>query len=338
MSFSENLSHLRRAHNMTQEQLAMLLGVSRQAVSKWESARSYPEMDKLVRLTAILSCDLNDLVNGDLTQKDPCPELAVPIGTPPTDLYDYDGRMRRFAWRLASGVAAALAGVAGFLGTGGLSSPPTLWSCFFLTFGLGLAAAFVVPAWVDFRRFCRLYPCVEDFYCAKDREEAVSFKRQAWRIALAGVAVGAVCLSLQATYFQHLAGGLASFTLSVAFAAWLWIFAALGCCRTDVARYNRVNAERAELARIDAHGGVPALDRLAEYADAAIGAEEVAALRALAARRMRRRRVAVTLGILVAGAVLGAIAYAGHLSLFVFGPVGGAVLAFLAWLVTPHLK
>lgn len=37
MSFSENLSHLRRAHNMTQEQLAMLLGVSRQAVSKWES-------------------------------------------------------------------------------------------------------------------------------------------------------------------------------------------------------------------------------------------------------------------------------------------------------------
>lgn len=36
MSFSDNLQYLRRDRNMTQEQLAMLLGVLRQAISRWE--------------------------------------------------------------------------------------------------------------------------------------------------------------------------------------------------------------------------------------------------------------------------------------------------------------
>lgn len=37
MSFRDNLQHLRAERNMTQEQLAMLLGVSRQSVTKWEA-------------------------------------------------------------------------------------------------------------------------------------------------------------------------------------------------------------------------------------------------------------------------------------------------------------
>ena len=45
MSFKENLQYLRGSRNMTQEQLAMLLGVSRQAISKWESEKACPEME-----------------------------------------------------------------------------------------------------------------------------------------------------------------------------------------------------------------------------------------------------------------------------------------------------
>ena len=44
---------------MTQEQLAVLLGVSRQAVTKWESEKSYPEMDKLLKLCQIFNCTLD---------------------------------------------------------------------------------------------------------------------------------------------------------------------------------------------------------------------------------------------------------------------------------------
>ncbi|WP_253904833.1 helix-turn-helix transcriptional regulator [Adlercreutzia sp. ZJ473] len=66
MSFRDNLRHLRAAHGMTQEQLAVLLGVSRQSVTKWESERAYPEMDKLLSLCQIFGCSLDDLVRGDL--------------------------------------------------------------------------------------------------------------------------------------------------------------------------------------------------------------------------------------------------------------------------------
>ena len=50
MSFRNNLQYLRASHSMTQEQLAMLLGVSRQSVTKWEAEKSYPEMDKLLKM------------------------------------------------------------------------------------------------------------------------------------------------------------------------------------------------------------------------------------------------------------------------------------------------
>ena len=52
---------------MTQEQFAMLMGVSRQSVTKWESGKSYPEMDKLTKMCDLFECSLDDLVKGDLT-------------------------------------------------------------------------------------------------------------------------------------------------------------------------------------------------------------------------------------------------------------------------------
>ena len=44
MAFGERLQELRRARGMTQEDFAAQLKVSRQAVSKWESCRGYPEL------------------------------------------------------------------------------------------------------------------------------------------------------------------------------------------------------------------------------------------------------------------------------------------------------
>ena len=94
MSFRENLQHMRAAHNMTQEQLAMLLGISRQSVTKWESEKSYPEMDKLLRMCQIFDCTLDELVQGDLTGRPVEQAASVAPGTLPVDVVGYDEHMR----------------------------------------------------------------------------------------------------------------------------------------------------------------------------------------------------------------------------------------------------
>lgn len=62
MTLGEKLAKLRREKNYTQEQLAELLGVSRQAVSKWESDSAYPETEKLIRLAKLYGCSLDELL------------------------------------------------------------------------------------------------------------------------------------------------------------------------------------------------------------------------------------------------------------------------------------
>ena len=49
-NFANNLKKLRKDNNLSQEELALELGVSRQSVSKWESGQTYPEMDKVLQL------------------------------------------------------------------------------------------------------------------------------------------------------------------------------------------------------------------------------------------------------------------------------------------------
>jgi len=63
MRFSDKLAKQRKNNNLSQEQLADKLGVSRQAVSKWESGSSYPDMDKMIKICGILNCTLEDLLD-----------------------------------------------------------------------------------------------------------------------------------------------------------------------------------------------------------------------------------------------------------------------------------
>lgn len=67
MSFNEKLQKLRKANKLSQEQLADMLDVTRQSVSKWESGYTYPEMDKLLAMCKIFKCTLDDLTNDDIT-------------------------------------------------------------------------------------------------------------------------------------------------------------------------------------------------------------------------------------------------------------------------------
>ncbi len=63
MKFCDKLSKIRKDNNLSQEQLADKMNVSRQAVSKWESGASYPDMDKILTMCKILNCNLEDLLD-----------------------------------------------------------------------------------------------------------------------------------------------------------------------------------------------------------------------------------------------------------------------------------
>ena len=68
MNFSEKLQNLRKEQKLSQEQLASMLDVSRQSVSKWESGQTYPEMDKLLTMCKIFSCTLEELTNDEIKE------------------------------------------------------------------------------------------------------------------------------------------------------------------------------------------------------------------------------------------------------------------------------
>ena len=67
MKLSENLKKIRKENNLSQEQLAEQLGVSRQAVSKWESGQSYPEMDKVLNICKLYNYNIDELLNENVT-------------------------------------------------------------------------------------------------------------------------------------------------------------------------------------------------------------------------------------------------------------------------------
>jgi transcriptional regulator with XRE-family HTH domain len=62
MGFFEKLKLLRKEKRLSQEELAALLKVSRQSVSKWESGQTYPEIDKLIILSDLFKVTLDDLI------------------------------------------------------------------------------------------------------------------------------------------------------------------------------------------------------------------------------------------------------------------------------------
>lgn len=67
MSLGQNLQFLRKIKNeMTQEELAQRLDVSRQTVSKWELDTAYPEIGKIIELCELFSCSMDELVRGDM--------------------------------------------------------------------------------------------------------------------------------------------------------------------------------------------------------------------------------------------------------------------------------
>ncbi len=56
MNLGKNIQHLRKQKKITQEQLAEMMSVSRQTISKWEAEEVIPELDKIMALSDLFAC------------------------------------------------------------------------------------------------------------------------------------------------------------------------------------------------------------------------------------------------------------------------------------------
>ncbi len=68
MNLANNIKKIRKENNLSQEQLAEKLGVSRQSVSKWESEQAYPETEKIIQICELFNISMDELLNENVAQ------------------------------------------------------------------------------------------------------------------------------------------------------------------------------------------------------------------------------------------------------------------------------
>ncbi len=73
---ANRLMELRKAHGYSQEELAYALGITRQAISKWERAEASPDTDNLIALARLYNMKLDDLLEGEKLSDE---ELRSPL-------------------------------------------------------------------------------------------------------------------------------------------------------------------------------------------------------------------------------------------------------------------
>lgn len=94
MSFADNLQSIRKEKQLSQEELADRIGVSRQAISKWEQGSGYPETEKLLVLSKELNISLDYLMLGEARSTENNKSLAnnIIVPTGKITIKSYDGK------------------------------------------------------------------------------------------------------------------------------------------------------------------------------------------------------------------------------------------------------
>ena len=104
----ENLKALRKQKGLTQEELAIRLNVVRQTVSKWESGRSVPDADILLKIADVLDVSISDLLGAalpnDETQQNEIAAQLIRLN----EQYAIRNRRSKRIWRVVLGVLIGL--------------------------------------------------------------------------------------------------------------------------------------------------------------------------------------------------------------------------------------
>lgn len=255
MSFRDNLQRLRARDGLTQEQFALMLGVSRQAVSKWEAERAYPEMDKLLRMCDLFGCTLDELVRGDVvaTGSSESERQLENEGEAATCVQEsssfaaYDAHMRRRARLVAAAVGLGFLGLAAMVRLGGSSGLAFLWggllpvsSRIVLVVTLAAVTALIMPAVREHMAFRQRYRRIEGEYTERERTAAHDRLFKIGLVCAALFCAGIAAFVLFAWSFDTTTG-LVCLLMGVAAAASSAVYASFMAARMDVAGYNARN-------------------------------------------------------------------------------------------------
>ena len=147
MTFSDKLIALRKKAGWSQEELAERLNVSRQSVSKWESAQSMPDIDKILQLSSLFSvttdCLLKDTqAEPEYTEDDTSPLPRVTL----TQAEDYLTKAQANAPQMALATALCIVSPIPLLALGTVSELGLLGLNVDLAGGLGMIALLVLVA------------------------------------------------------------------------------------------------------------------------------------------------------------------------------------------------
>ena len=232
MAFSENLQYLRSRDNLTQEQLAERLEVSRQSVSKWEGGQSFPEMDTILRLCDMFSVSLDTLLRGDAQAE------AL------SDTAGYDRFMSRFALQISLSIGAIILAVALCALLEGLGVQELVFGALLIAV-VAVSVTVMVAGGIQYDNFCKRHPVIPDFYTVEERE--AFHDRFVWYIAGSiGAIILAVALCALAFYFlperepyeSYAAGG---FLAVIAVSVTVLVWAGMREEKYKVDKYNRAN-------------------------------------------------------------------------------------------------
>lgn len=153
MAFADKLHQLRHEHNLTQEAFAQQLQVSRQAVSKWESGKGYPEIEKIlyicncygVRMDELFEEELPDFSDPEIKQETPtpavmpAPALKTSFGSFFTNLSPYHQTMFGMAAALVAVVLLVLACISISKGESDQMIMKLIWTALLVVFVIGEA-------------------------------------------------------------------------------------------------------------------------------------------------------------------------------------------------------
>lgn len=241
MSLGENLQFLRKRDNITQEQLAEKLDVSRQSVSKWESDTTYPEMDKLIQLCQMFHCSMDDLVQGYIK------DIHV------EDKTEYDKHMNQFSKVMALAVGGILLGISlmffvygcnQFIGTGVEIKEEFTGIIFFIFLTISVAAFIVMGT--QHADFEKKHPILENFYTQKEID---AFNKKFSIMIAAGVSaifIGIIIImGVDAAYpqidsYEYMESLLSSaFMLCVTIGVTILVYAGIQKSKYDIEEYNK---------------------------------------------------------------------------------------------------